>query len=119
MHRNLFAVRRDCVPMCRCTLILEYESEAVARTVLEAVKVDNGDFMEAHLDGRKLIASCRAASPLALRHTLDDFLTLLDNYIQVRIASILIMVEEPQLPDMGLQCQVQGIRVSGMAPGSG
>ena len=61
--------------MCRCTLILEYESEAVARTVLKAVKVDNGDFMEAHLDGQKIIASCCAASPLALRHTLDDFLS--------------------------------------------
>ncbi len=75
IYRNLFLVSDNAPSMCRCTLTLEYESKALARTVLEAVKVDNGEFMVAQLEGRKIIASCRAASPLALRHTLDDFLS--------------------------------------------
>jgi len=61
--------------MCRCILTLEYETKELARTVLEAVKVDNGEYIEAHLEGANIVASCSAASPLALRSTLDDFLS--------------------------------------------
>jgi len=61
--------------MCSCTITLEYETESLARTVLEAVQVDNGEFMEARLEGTKIIASCSASSPLTLRNTLDDFLS--------------------------------------------
>jgi len=60
--------------MCRCTLVLEYETDVLARAVFDAVNVDNEEFIETHLEGTRITATCRARTPLALRNTLDDFL---------------------------------------------
>jgi len=62
----------------RCVIELEFGSEASARAVFEATNVDNDDFVQARLEGNKLIAEMEGGSLDSLRRTLDDYLACLN-----------------------------------------
>lgn len=49
---------------------------------------------------------------------LDEFPARLNNSIQFIVISVMVVMEESQPLDSSCQCQVQGIHVSGMPPGS-
>ncbi|UCE80654.1 MAG: hypothetical protein JSV94_05770 [Methanobacteriota archaeon] len=57
-----------------CTLALEFATAKEASQVLEAVDLDNQGYIDARLDGNKVVATMRTESLDSLLHTLDDFL---------------------------------------------
>ncbi|MDH3365005.1 MAG: KEOPS complex subunit Pcc1 [Thermoplasmata archaeon] len=61
-------------PRVTCEMILEFPSGDAAAKVLGTVESDNDDYVEARLDGNRIVASVEAESLNSLLHTLDDFL---------------------------------------------
>ena len=61
----------------RCVLEVAYPSEARARAVHGALAPDNATFVRARCEGPRLIAEAAADTPLALLHTLEDYLACL------------------------------------------
>ena len=57
-----------------CDVIIDYETEEKARVVLQAIEVDNMDFVTCTLQKRKLHAHIESKSISSLLHTLDDYL---------------------------------------------
>ena len=56
---------------------VEFGSPEVARAVVEALRVDDAQFIRSRLEGSALVAEAEAASPGSLLHTLDDYLACL------------------------------------------
>ncbi len=61
-------------PKVRCSLRLEFSSEAEARKILDAVELDNQGYVLTKVEGSSVLADIEAASLNSLLHTLDDFL---------------------------------------------
>ena len=57
-----------------CVLELEYENEAMASSIHRALAPDNEPFVKAEARGARVIAEMRAATPLKLLHTIEDYL---------------------------------------------
>jgi tRNA threonylcarbamoyladenosine modification (KEOPS) complex Pcc1 subunit len=57
-----------------CDVVIEYETEEKARVVLQAIEVDNMDFVSCKVQKGKLQAHIKSQSVSSLRHTLDDYL---------------------------------------------
>ena len=57
-----------------CDLIIEYDSDDKAQTVLRSTKVDNFGFVKSKVDKNRLEASIESKSLSSLIHTLDDYL---------------------------------------------
>ena len=57
-----------------CKLEFEYESELEAEAVAKAVEVDNYQFVNMVLEGKKIVSQAESESIPSLIHTLDDFL---------------------------------------------
>ena len=65
----------DSGPKVRCSLRLEFSSEAEARKILDAVELDNQGYVDTKVDGSSILADINANSLNSLLHTLDDFLS--------------------------------------------
>jgi tRNA threonylcarbamoyladenosine modification (KEOPS) complex Pcc1 subunit len=57
-----------------CDVVIEYETEEKARVILQAIEVDNMDFVTCTLQKRELHAHIESKSVSSLLHTLDDYL---------------------------------------------
>jgi hypothetical protein len=57
-----------------CKLEFDYGSEEEAQAVLQAVEVDNEQFIKTTLEGKKLLSVVESDSIPSLIHTLDDYL---------------------------------------------
>jgi hypothetical protein len=58
-----------------CTLEFFYEDEKKARDILESVDVDNYGFVNASVQGSKLVSKIEAKNLQSLLHTLEDYLS--------------------------------------------
>lgn len=58
-----------------CTLEFFYEDEKKARNILESVDVDNYGFVNASVQGSKLVSKIEAKNLQSLLHTLEDYLS--------------------------------------------
>ncbi|MFQ5838352.1 MAG: KEOPS complex subunit Pcc1 [Thermoplasmata archaeon] len=58
-----------------CRLEFAYPDKEVARKVLKAVELDNYPYVEAHLEGNRVISETAADSLDSLIHTLEDYLS--------------------------------------------
>jgi aspartokinase-like uncharacterized kinase len=58
-----------------CTLEFNYSDEKMAKHVLTTVDVDNYGFVEASVEGSKVISRIQAKNLKSLLHTLDDYLS--------------------------------------------
>ncbi len=59
---------------CECDFSLEFENPDQASRILESVKLDNGEWISARLEGRKIICHASSDSVGGLLHTAEDFL---------------------------------------------
>ena len=57
-----------------CEIVMEYETEEMARAILESVKGDNEGYVESRLDGKRIFFEAEAESAMALSHTINDLL---------------------------------------------
>ena len=58
-----------------CTLEFIYPNEEKAKRILRTVDVDNYGYVEAVVDGCKIVSRIQAKSLKSLLHTLDDYLS--------------------------------------------
>ncbi len=57
-----------------CELVFEYDTHEKAERVYKAVELDNEGFVEARVEGTRMIARVNAKNLSSLKHTLDDYL---------------------------------------------
>jgi hypothetical protein len=57
-----------------CKLEFSYDSKEEAEAIAKAVEVDNYQFVNTKLEGKKIISTAESESIPSLIHTLDDFL---------------------------------------------
>lgn len=57
-----------------CSLKLEYDSNAKAKKIMSATKVDNYDFVDSKLNKNHIETRIECKSVSSLIHTLDDYL---------------------------------------------
>ena len=57
-----------------CEIVIEFDDIDKAKTVLKSIEVDNFDFINSKVIGKKLEATIKATSVSSLLHTLDDYL---------------------------------------------
>ena len=57
-----------------CEIVMEYDSEDVARTIFEAVRKENEGFVESSIDGGKITFTAVDDNPMSLSHTINDLL---------------------------------------------
>ena len=58
-----------------CEITIEYDSVKKAETVHKSIKVDNFEFVDSSIQGKKLNAKIKSNSVSSLLHTLDDYLS--------------------------------------------
>ena len=58
-----------------CEIVIEFEDTEKVKTVLKSIEVDNFDFVNSKVNGKKLEATIKASSVSSLLHTLDDYLS--------------------------------------------
>lgn len=58
----------------RATVELLLRSAEEASTLASSLRVDNGRFVTTKVKGSSVVASAEAKDPMALLHTLDDYL---------------------------------------------
>ncbi len=59
----------------KCELEIEVENNEKVKTILKSVEVDDFNFVDSKIDGKKLKATIKASSISSLLHTLDDYLS--------------------------------------------
>ena len=57
-----------------CDVIIEFDDVKKVKTVIRSIEVDNFDFVESQVKGKKLEVHIESKSVSSLLHTLDDFL---------------------------------------------
>jgi len=57
-----------------CEIVIEFDDIDKVKTVLKSIEVDNFDFVNSKVNGKKLEATIKASSVSSLLHTLDDYL---------------------------------------------
>jgi hypothetical protein len=57
-----------------CVIVVDYESDEKAETVLRSIAIDNGQFAQVVRSGNEITVRTAAASSLSLLHTLEDLL---------------------------------------------
>lgn len=70
----IFAYKMELPMKIQCTLEFEYKSEEVAKKVLQAVEIDNYDFVHAEVKNKNIVSVVGANTLPSLLHTLDDYL---------------------------------------------
>jgi len=58
----------------KCNIIIEYDNENKAKTVIRSTKVDDFDFVKSKIHGNRLESTIKSKSISSLIHTLDDYL---------------------------------------------
>jgi aspartokinase-like uncharacterized kinase len=58
-----------------CTLEFVYQDEQKAENILKTVDVDNYGYVEAVVEGSRIISKIEAKNLKSLLHTLDDYLS--------------------------------------------
>ena len=66
-----------------CELVIELENNEKVKTILKSIQVDDFNFVESKIDGKKLKATIKASSISSLLHTLDDYLSCI--YVAMNI----------------------------------
>jgi len=57
-----------------CDIVIEFDDTDKVKNVLKSIEVDNFDFVNSKVNGKKLEVSIKASSVSSLLHTLDDYL---------------------------------------------
>jgi len=57
-----------------CEVVINFDDEKQAKTVLKSIEVDDFDFVKSKISGKELNAQIESNSVSSLIHTLDDFL---------------------------------------------
>lgn len=57
------------------TLILDYENEDMAKSILRSIEVDNYNFVKCEYKDKKIICEAKSDKVSSLIHTLDDLLS--------------------------------------------
>ena len=57
-----------------CEIVIEFDDTDKVKTVLKSIEVDNFDYVNSKVNGKKLEATIKASSVSSLLHTLDDYL---------------------------------------------
>lgn len=57
-----------------CDVIIEFDDVKKVKTVMRSIEVDNFDFVESQVKGKRLEVHIESKSVSSLLHTLDDFL---------------------------------------------
>ena len=57
-----------------CEIVIEFDDTDKLKTVLKSIEVDNFDYVNSKVNGKKLEATIKASSVSSLLHTLDDYL---------------------------------------------
>lgn len=57
-----------------CDIVIEFDDADKVKTVLKSIEVDNFDFVNSKVTGKKLETTIKASSVSSLLHTLDDYL---------------------------------------------
>jgi len=60
---------------CEFDFSLEFEDAEKAKKILESVRLDNGEWISAKLDGRRILCHANSESIGGLLHTAEDFLS--------------------------------------------
>jgi len=60
---------------CDCDFSLEFEDADQAKKILESVRLDNGEWISARLEGRRIVCHASSDSVGGLLHTAEDFLS--------------------------------------------
>ena len=66
-----------------CDVVIEFDDDKKAKTVLKSIEVDNLDFIKSEANGKKLEATIKTNSVPSLLHTLDDYLACVSVAIKV------------------------------------
>jgi len=66
-----------------CEVVINFDDEKQAKTVLKSVEVDNFDFVKSKISGKELKATIESNSVSSLIHTLDDFLACVSVAVKV------------------------------------
>ena len=66
-----------------CEVVIGFDDEKQAKTVLKSIEVDDFDFVKSKISGKKLIANVESNSVSSLIHTLDDFLACVSVAVKV------------------------------------
>jgi hypothetical protein len=66
-----------------CKLIIECENNKKVKTILKSVQVDDFNFVNSKIDGKKFVATIKASSISSLIHTLDDYLSCISIVINI------------------------------------
>jgi tRNA threonylcarbamoyladenosine modification (KEOPS) complex Pcc1 subunit len=62
---------------CECSFSLEFDSAETARKILDSVKLDNGEWIAARLDGNRIVCEASSGTIGGLLRTAEDFLACL------------------------------------------
>jgi len=57
-----------------CEVVIDFDDEKQAKTVLKSIEVDDFDFLKSKISGKELKAQIESNSVSSLIHTLDDYL---------------------------------------------
>ncbi len=60
-----------------CRIEIEYEDEVQARNVASSISLDNGQYAQSEVVGRRLIITSSASSAPSMLHTLEDLMACL------------------------------------------
>ncbi len=66
-----------------CDVVIDFDDEKQANTVLKSIEIDNFDFVKSKTSGKKLIANVESNSVSSLIHTLDDYLACVSVAVKV------------------------------------
>ena len=60
---------------CDCSFSLEFDDVDRAKKILESVRLDNGEWISAELDGKRILCHASSETIGGLLHTAEDFLS--------------------------------------------
>ncbi len=62
------------IPRIKVTVEFDYESQAMAESVLKSIEVDNYHFVKCERDDKKIICHVEGEKIASVLHTLDDLI---------------------------------------------
>ena len=66
-----------------CDVVIDFDDEKQAKTVLKSVEIDNFDFLKSKISGKELKTQIESNSVSSLIHTLDDYLACVSVAVKV------------------------------------
>ena len=75
MQQKLYSVlNRSRFMTVNCKIELEYASDEEANVVMESISPDNFNYVNAYMEGKKVIVSSSPDTPMQMLHTMEDLL---------------------------------------------